>query len=152
MPPPNVTSALDRPIVVYDIDATSGVTRYPALKVIEADGKERQLNEQEKIFQVTGRFLSPTQADIAYFEFVLMVPCQIAKMHPICFTLAFILMGCDPGPVIHCPSSRSADSPSGLCLISYSASEGSLNLCNGIMTIKGWLNGFGCIASVPHIV
>ena len=52
MPPPNVTSVLDRPIVVYDIDAITGETRYPALKVVEVDGKERPLNDQEEVFQV----------------------------------------------------------------------------------------------------
>jgi hypothetical protein len=38
--------------VVYDIDAATGETRYPALKVVEVDGKERPLNEQEEVFQV----------------------------------------------------------------------------------------------------
>lgn len=51
VPEPNVTSALDRPIVVYDIDA-SGQTVYPPTKVVEPDGKERPLNRQESTFQV----------------------------------------------------------------------------------------------------
>lgn len=47
--PANLTSALERPLVVYDIDAASGETRYPPLHVALPSGQLRPLNEQEKV-------------------------------------------------------------------------------------------------------
>ena len=59
-PGPNVTCSLDHPIVVYEIDPSTGTTIYPPVKVVEADGKARPLNMEEKVYQerrrpMTGR-------------------------------------------------------------------------------------------------
>nr|8A22_BD Chain BD, mS45 [Polytomella magna]8APN_BC Chain BC, mS45 [Polytomella magna]8APO_BD Chain BD, mS45 [Polytomella magna] len=47
----NLRSALDRPLVVYDITAATGETVYPPKFVAEVDGTRRALNEQERAYQ-----------------------------------------------------------------------------------------------------
>ncbi len=49
-PKPNLATSLDRPIVIYDI-GSQGETLYPPIKVVEGAGKERPLNEQERVYQ-----------------------------------------------------------------------------------------------------
>lgn len=62
-PGPNVTSSLDRPIVVYEIDPSTGTTLYPPLKVVEVDGRQRPLNVDEKVYQERRR---PSMKGLSY--------------------------------------------------------------------------------------